>query len=446
MEHQTRGTDGSWNRELCQFYGSAKGCKWGAKCWDDHSNPNSVTFCARFNSAAGCSFGNNCYDRHQKYNTKSSKTGERNPRRVPLEARVTTQMELENALKVSNYTDCTPFEHPQNDDFDYPLPEIKEVHLVSIPLSCVPNHNETECQCQNVQRDEPEYGVSPAAPSTIIQSAVDPDTHHDAICNDSLGDRYGPKLVDAAEAQSILDPVTKDHGDDPLAPNLSPRSVLEKGTKCILCDLLFSSTMNGALCKVVGSYREDEDRYPVYVYKTKETALIKASNLKAIKTKSTQKIKRRKKAKPQKQALYHPVTESQEEVVRTLIFQKRNIRRVNSAKLFADTLIQSNPDRNLYKRNMLTKDVTCLLNGHCFYFQSFFNRRHDLKLFEYLRRDLEGETFLSFLDTANIGNSKTQDQLEVVKGDYYRKKEKTPEEEEEEQRKLKKMVTFKLSP
>ena len=140
------------------------------------------------------------------------------------------------------------------------------------------------------------------------------------------------------------------------------------------------------------------------------------------------------------------VIESQEEVVRALIFQKRNVRRVNSAKLFANTLIQSNPDRNLFKRNLLTEDVACLLNGNCFYFRSFFNRRHDLKLFQHLRRDLEGETFLSFLDSANIGNSKTQDQIEIVKGDYYRKKEKTVEEEEEEERKLKKMVTFKLSP
>ena len=127
-----------------------------------------------------------------------------------------------------------------------------------LPLSCASNHTVTECECPTGQRDEPQYGVSLSDPS----------------------------------------------------PNLSTRSVLEKGTKCILCDLLFSSTMNGALCKVVGSYREDEDRYPVYVYKTKETALIKASNLKAIKTKTAQKTKRREKAKPQKQALYHPVTRS----------------------------------------------------------------------------------------------------------------------------------------
>lgn len=89
------------------------------------------------------------------------------------------------------------------------------------------------------------------------------------------------------------------NASDPTLPNaksnalpLLPSSplVLEKGTKCLLCDLLFSSTMNGALCKVVGSYREVEGRYPVYVYKTKETALIKTANLKSVRTKT---IKRR---------------------------------------------------------------------------------------------------------------------------------------------------------
>ena len=278
---------------LCPFYGSARGCKWSEKCWDDHSDPNSVPFCTDYNSPNGCPYGDDCYFRHQQYVLI--------PRTPPSHSQVTTQMELENALKVSISTESTesiPFQSPQNEHSEYPLPEIQQIHPVSIPLSYVPNHNETACQCQItriVHRDahEPEYEVSAAAPSTIIQTATDRDT----VCNDStepLDDRCGPKLVDAAEAESILDPVTN-HDDEPLASDLSPRSVLEKGTKCLLCDLLFSSSMNGALCKVVGSYREDEDRYPVYVYKTKETALIKAGNLKAIKTKS--KSKKKKKSK-----------------------------------------------------------------------------------------------------------------------------------------------------
>ena len=44
--------------------------------------------------------------------------------------------------------------------------------------------------------------------------------------------------------------------------------------------------MNGQLCKIVGSYRNKEARYPVYVYKTKETVLIKAINLKLVETES----------------------------------------------------------------------------------------------------------------------------------------------------------------
>ena len=60
-----------------------------------------------------------------------------------------------------------------------------------------------------------------------------------------------------------------------------------KGTKCVLLNLTSMSSMNGQLCKIVGSYRPEEERYPVYVYKTKEVALIKPENLKLAKVKSS---------------------------------------------------------------------------------------------------------------------------------------------------------------
>ena len=58
------------------------------------------------------------------------------------------------------------------------------------------------------------------------------------------------------------------------------------------------SVMNGELCKIVGSYREAEERYPVYVYKTKEVTLIKPENLKLVKVKSHLKSSRNSSMSP----------------------------------------------------------------------------------------------------------------------------------------------------
>ena len=51
------------------------------------------------------------------------------------------------------------------------------------------------------------------------------------------------------------------------------------------------SEMNGALCKIIGKFDEKEQRYPVYVYDTKETVLIKPSNLSVIKRNIKSKVK-----------------------------------------------------------------------------------------------------------------------------------------------------------
>ena len=80
--------------------------------------------------------------------------------------------------------------------------------------------------------------------------------------------------------------ICADHG------NLS----LDKGTKCILINLISMSAMNGELCKIVGSYRAKDERYPVYVYKTKEIALIKPENLKLVRLKSTSTINAKSKS------------------------------------------------------------------------------------------------------------------------------------------------------
>lgn len=48
---------------------------------------------------------------------------------------------------------------------------------------------------------------------------------------------------------------------------------------CLLTGLKSMSSMNGKKCRIVGPMNQQEQRYPVYVYNTKETVLIKPCNL-----------------------------------------------------------------------------------------------------------------------------------------------------------------------
>ena len=49
---------------------------------------------------------------------------------------------------------------------------------------------------------------------------------------------------------------------------------------CRLVHLRSKSSMNGKLVRISGEYDEKEERYPVFVFDTKETVLIKPENLK----------------------------------------------------------------------------------------------------------------------------------------------------------------------
>lgn len=52
-------------RDLCKWYGSASGCKWGSGCYMSHENPNSVEMCPQVDKPWGCQWGDECWYRHE---------------------------------------------------------------------------------------------------------------------------------------------------------------------------------------------------------------------------------------------------------------------------------------------------------------------------------------------------------------------------------------------
>ena len=82
-----------------------------------------------------------------------------------------------------------------------------------------------------------------------------------------------------------IDQPTAEQLQRSLVQAVDKQPTLTKGSKCILHSLS-SAQMNGKLCKVVGSYRRLDGRFPVYVYASKETALIKPENLRCVRTTS----------------------------------------------------------------------------------------------------------------------------------------------------------------
>eukprot|EP01083_Nonionella_stella_P186030 680082_1 len=57
---------------------------------------------------------------------------------------------------------------------------------------------------------------------------------------------------------------------------------LSSGTMCTLHGLQNMPSKNGELCKIIGTYDTKQQRYPVYVYNSRETVSIKPCNLKCI--------------------------------------------------------------------------------------------------------------------------------------------------------------------
>eukprot|EP01084_Bolivina_argentea_P258499 435819_1 len=57
--------------QLCQYYGSRIGCKYGDNCRFSHSNPNSIEFCRFF---PACSKGEHCRYRHKVFSSNEQQT------------------------------------------------------------------------------------------------------------------------------------------------------------------------------------------------------------------------------------------------------------------------------------------------------------------------------------------------------------------------------------
>jgi len=55
--------------KLCQYHGSASGCRYGVSCFLSHAQPNSVPVCKRHTSTQGCLYGADCWDRHWDFDT-----------------------------------------------------------------------------------------------------------------------------------------------------------------------------------------------------------------------------------------------------------------------------------------------------------------------------------------------------------------------------------------
>ena len=72
--YESNGSRGKSRVPLCRFYGSARGCRFGDNCLDDHSNPNSILLCQFHNSRHGCLAGSHCEFRHEEFESKSADT------------------------------------------------------------------------------------------------------------------------------------------------------------------------------------------------------------------------------------------------------------------------------------------------------------------------------------------------------------------------------------
>ena len=174
---------------------------------------------------------------------------------------------------------------------------------------------------------------------------------------------------------------------------------LEKGDKCLLKDLTYMSEMNGNLCKIIGSYRLDDDRFPVFVYKTKQRALIKSANLKKVRVNSKSRSRAivsesskdaEHRSAPLQLQLRQKINSNQQNILETLLSHTMRRRKHNQAKLFADNLMKSHPEKQFDSR--LSDDFKYMLHGNSIYIPSFFNQynnKKDMTLFNFLMQDLE---------------------------------------------------------
>merc|ERR1712048_1284033 len=84
------------------------------------------------------------------------------------------------------------------------------------------------------------------------------------------------------------------------------------------------------------------------------------------------------------------VGNNQQNILETILSHAMRRPKHNQAKLFADNLIKSHPERQFDGK--LGADFKYMLHGNAIYIRSFFNQynsKKDMTLFNYLMRDLE---------------------------------------------------------
>ena len=92
-------------------------------------------------------------------------------------------------------------------------------------------------------------------------------------------------------------------------------------TNCLLTNLIAMSSMNGKKVRIIGRYNKREQRYPVYVYDTKDVVLIKPKNLKIVSSQTAETIHKR----------------------------YRKIYWTQNAKLYSDGMVMANPLSKIHK-------------------------------------------------------------------------------------------------
>eukprot|EP01084_Bolivina_argentea_P144208 253081_1 len=151
--------------------------------------------------------------------------------------------------------------------------------------------------------------------------------------------------------------------------DMNTNTHLKVSTICTLQNLQSMSSMNGKSVRIIGPFNEYEQRYPVFVYDTKDIVLIKPFNLK-LNANHKDNIK----------------TLSLKDQINEILQQSNNNKRDNMAQLFANKLMKSN--YNQLNTNLMD-DFKTILQGNCVYIPHFFSRPNDFRLLNFLKNDIE---------------------------------------------------------
>ena len=146
--------------------------------------------------------------------------------------------------------------------------------------------------------------------------------------------------------------------------NYANNKELKVSTICSLTGLENMSIMNGKKVRIIGPFVEDEQRYPVFVYDTKDIVLIKPCNLKP----------------------YNLISKSQKEQIREILNFSNMNKRENMASRFANKMMKSN--YNQLNTNLM-QDFKKVLQGNCIYIPYFLCKSNDFRLLTHLKNDIK---------------------------------------------------------